>query len=883
MRNFTVMDSQKLGALFEKASINIFTHLFESWEYKVLEYRSQKSGIQFGFDLFFKIKKSTYPINIFIECKASKTDNEIPIQELVEKSSQLNWANFPNKDIHICFSPTREVKLSNLHLSLVDATKNFPFIVIDWTRKNNDYSKLLFLSYYGEDLDILAFKDFLLKSDKIDTKNQSSIKFDDLSEIFLENFHDAIDENINLKTSNSFDFINSVYWEKIIDNSDKKIRNLYQFYIKTDSNSNRIKQIVANHLNIKNKDAHKQIRKSFDEFSTSENINTIFIKITSAGGTGKSTFLYDLAKKWYLTFNTFILNEPLEEKEFKELEKIISFSQKKKPILLLIDNFLLFAEDNNWSIKRLGEWISSKSNKKIILLAFERKIRLNTLENLTAFQSFFDKIHQIHYGFKYDKKKKIFNKIIEILDLKVTDEKLSQLRKRYLTQNSSISESTFGLLKYIDEEKLKLNYRHDWEDWNYYVKSTDDKRLKNLYLLVSTFYQFGLWLTIEFCSAFLKIDDFELVNILDYDKSLPIYSYGNRVYLRHETLANWYFENSSTNRKASIYIFEKFLKSINSTFEIQLFIRVCRNKEFEKSFLGSYLNEGLKIKILTHYIHNVDEDAFVILFLAGLYRRNLQFEEAVKYLKKIEQTDKNNFHLNLELSKLYSKKEEFEKAQIYAETAISNSNTVSNFDKSQAYYELGKTFLFQKEITKAVDNFKLATKYFRNNIYAGRDLGRVYLKSPNKKVRQVGLEIYNRLLEVDENNLELRIDFIRGLIEAKKINKAEDTLLFSPNTIHTFRITRKMFFDYYEKKEMEIHGIALMNRILDKTRNTILDDEKAFILNLKGDLFKKIEYLDQSIGCYEKSNSLKVSAYAISQLGYLYLKKVNIQKHWSTI
>ncbi|MDQ3011637.1 MAG: hypothetical protein M3X11_13135 [Acidobacteriota bacterium] len=127
------MQSEILGTLFEKATLGILRELFECWGFQLADIKSQRSGTQHGFDVHCRITKGQINLSLFIECKASNSFNSIEHRELSEKVAQLNWANFPRKDAHIFFSPTRAFDLNNQRLSIEDNA--WPFVIIDWMRK----------------------------------------------------------------------------------------------------------------------------------------------------------------------------------------------------------------------------------------------------------------------------------------------------------------------------------------------------------------------------------------------------------------------------------------------------------------------------------------------------------------------------------------------------------------------------------------------------------------------------------------------------------------------------------------------------------------------------------------------------------------------------
>ena len=189
------MESSQLGKLFEQAAAEILSALFQCWRYEVTESKVQKSGTQHGFDIYFKIDKQHTRLNVFVECKASKTYNKIPWRELTQKIAQLNWAGFSQKDVHLFISPSRTFDLDNQQLTIEDNA--YPFVIIDWMRKDDGVNPVLelFAAYrsYGEDPATRECCDFLFSA--IDPTFSTDNTFEEVCHRLKQDFDRRIAEH----------------------------------------------------------------------------------------------------------------------------------------------------------------------------------------------------------------------------------------------------------------------------------------------------------------------------------------------------------------------------------------------------------------------------------------------------------------------------------------------------------------------------------------------------------------------------------------------------------------------------------------------------------------------------------------------------------------
>ena len=74
-------------------------------------------------------------------------------------------------------------------------------------------------------------------------------------------------------------------------------------------------------------------------------------------------------------------------------------------------------------------------------------------------------------------------------------------------------------------------YNFDWDDWERFARDSAPN-LRRLYLVMSTFYQFGYSLHMEFCAGLLNdVDSIHINTALGESHNLPIYKRGSHLFL----------------------------------------------------------------------------------------------------------------------------------------------------------------------------------------------------------------------------------------------------------------------------------------------------------------------------------------------------------------
>ncbi|MBA7704386.1 hypothetical protein ES703_113193 [subsurface metagenome] len=361
--------------------------------------------------------------------------------------------------------------------------------------------------------------------------------------------------------------------------------------------------------------------------------SAVLVKILSRAGEGKSTFLWHIAKKYSGRFNVVIL-EDITKEVLIRVERALVERDLALPVVMLLDNPSICGEE----LVRLGPKIVAGFRKRGLVFAIsEREFRYSNIEDIDVFENNFDYVAGITYQAGY-LRRQIFDKLFELLEEEygVPGELKQTAREIYLSdRRKSTSECTFAVVKYL-RSVGKIRFAFDWEDWEKFASSREP-RLKDLYLVLATFYQFGFNLAIDFCAGFLEgVKNRDIIRALGDSYNLPIYRRGGRLFLRHETIASWYLDDAEEatrkNRDCSEDIFREFLGKIEGSFERDLLIWIYKNKDFQDSYLAKYLSIERRAELLRGYIEAHQKELKCRTELAKIYQHEGKYKEAEEIL-----------------------------------------------------------------------------------------------------------------------------------------------------------------------------------------------------------------------------------------------------------
>lgn len=856
------MDSQSIGDVFEKASITIFRRLFEHWGYSpYFIHKRQKSGTQFGFDIYFKLEKPDFlPIHVFIECKGSKTFNTIKKRELDIKSYQLKKSAFPKKDIHIYFSPTRTINYENDELPVDEHT--YPFCVVDFTNKNGEHCDTFKLfSSLSSQLEVMSFLDSF--ESPYHASNEPCDDFESISHRLKQLFLSKVDSFLSSQENNDLTFMSGSYWNKLKETTDKK--RLITFYSMLDSYKENLKAVVAHDIHVENKSFNKVFKYTFSEVKKDGGL----IKILSNGGQGKSTFLLSIAKRLSVNHPVFYCNR-LTKSTPAQLRSAISMLNVSQLPVLLIDD--LDAYQNELQV--IGEELAN-FRKGLIVIVAERYFRYNNIRNIQYFEnSFFLEPKEIRYNLNRSLDKvydKLFVVLSEISENELNKEKYKRI---FLTgDRKTLAERIYQvLIELRKDDKVNTKFKFEWDVWEEWDVVKNQPPLDLLYMYVAAFYQFGNSISIEFLQSF---PDFEtlsktrLLNAVEQSPNQPIIRKGDFLQLRHEKLGEWYINEKSKHEQIR-YIYQKWLSNINSDFSKNLLLWTYRNYDFTVSTFKDLLPiENVK-KLLVTYISNNPHELSARTELSKIYQQQNNWGEAEKVLLKSLEIDDKQLHARTELSKIYQQLKKWDKAEekLLEYIAIDPNGLHPRTELSKIYQEQKKWPEAEKVLTDLLEIDK-------DNIQARTELSRIYHRQEKWKKAK---KILKQSLKIDKNNLPARTELSKIYQRQEKWRKAKKILLQSIQIDKKQLHARTELSRIYQKQERwkKAKKILLESIEIDK-KQLHARNELSKIFQQQGKWRKAKKILLQSIQINENNHI------AFNELSKVYIHKKKWDKAINTL
>jgi len=846
------MQSEKLGALFEKATLGILRELFECWGFQLAETKLQRSGTQHGFDVYFRITKNHINLSLFVECKASNSFNYIEHHELSEKVAQLNWANFSRKDVHIFFSPTRAADLNNQRLSIED--NSWPFVIVDWMRKEvgDNLPLELFAAYRktGQNQEVLDYCDFL--SSNMPNEFSTDRSFAEVCAQLNRHFERRIEEHNAASLDDNYRIINGTFWSRIQQNSSTEARRNY--YTKTDARPTTLEEVVANDLCIKNELVEKEFDQTLNQATQDK---FALIKILSRGGEGKSTFLYRIARL-YCQQHTVVSLDDIPNM-LSGLQERLQRLQADGAIILLLDNAALHGQE----LKNFAYKLNRAFRKQtLILVVAEREFRYQHIEDLKEFEAAFNNTYSISYR-AGRLKPQVFDELIIHLQTSnpLTEELIKGAKSAFLDDpRKSISESVFAVISYLREKTGLQGYSFDWEDWERFARKNASD-LERLYLVLATFYQFGFGLKTDFCVGFLRdVDEIRINTVLGDSKNLPIYRRGRYLFLRHETIATWYLDESSPqtrrNHINSELVFKDFLQRVNTDFSRDLFIRLCiKNKDFRRSYLSKFLDDSNRANLLLDFITQYPKELKCRTELSKIYQRQKRWLEAKATLLELLERDPNNLHARTELSKIYQRQKKWQAAEdILLELLRLDPENL------HTRTELSKIYQWQKKWQAAEDILLECLTIAPDDLNSRTELSKIYQRTDRKEEAetllreclQIDPDDPNSMLELGKicvqdqarwNEAEQFFNKVRSVEPDNLHAKTELSALYAKMKMWGAR--EKILFEIYEQNPEDIPTLMELARTFSRFRKyrvTLKLLDKTSELR-RGDLLTTLELI----------------------------------------
>jgi tetratricopeptide (TPR) repeat protein len=587
------------------------------------------------------------------------------------------------------------------------------------------------------------------------------------------------------------------FWEKVRLESD--MEHLCLYYVRTDSTFVRLLDVVANDYYIRNDRLDSEFSSKLDEALKS---NAGLVKLLSKAGEGKSTFLYHIAKEYADRFTTIIMEDVTNE-TIMRIEDRLGSKYPTRPALLVLDNASVY-EDN---LVRLAPRIVSRLRKyRFAFIVAERDFRYEKIEDIAGFESNFSTVVRVDYSANH-LREKIFSKLFSMLvsGYGVSCDKEGEAKRIYLSDSRrSISECTCAVIDFL-KTKTRTRFSFDWEDWDEFASPG----LQRLYLIVSTFYQFGYDLDIDFCASLLDgVDYITISSVLSDNPNLPICKRRGRLQLRHETLASWYLdpasESTRRNREHSEHIFERFLNNIRTPFARDLFIWLCiKNRDFSASYLSKHLDDNRRIRILIDYIACDPAELKCRTELAKIYQYQKKHDQAEQVLQDLLSIDPQNLQARTELAKIY----QYQKKHDQAEQVLLECINIHS-DDLDARTELAKIYQYQKKHDQAEKVLLECINIHSDDLDARTELAKIY---QYQKKHDQAETVLQDLLSIDPQNLQARTELAKIYQYQKKHDQAEQVLLECIN-IHSDDLdarTELAKIYQYQKKHDQAEQVLL--------------------------------------------------------------------------
>lgn len=794
------MRSSDLGKLFESASSKVLDELFKCWGYETVDYKIQNSGTQHGFDIFFKLSAPHARLNVFVECKASNTYNTLDARELTRKTGQLSWAGFPEKDVHLFFSPSRSVEYDNELLTIEDDSR--PFAVVNWMRKEGgaNLAAELFAAYNGRgsDPEVLEYCDFLFS--EVDPAFRTDRSFEEVCELLRRDFDRRVAEHGAAARLKDYRIMNGAFWGHA--RQETHAEYLHYYYTKTDSTPARLVDVVANDFYVKN----EPLDRAFERvLAQAVRERAALIKVLSKGGEGKSTFLHHIAKTHYGEHFVVWLEDTGTE-ILAEVERHVRRLDAERPLLFLLDNAAVYGRPLTDFARKLT---AAFRKHRLVLVLAEREFRYENIEDLQEFEAAFNETHTINY--RSDRiQAQVFDRLITHLQAGAPLAAPSEDAAKDIfleDRRKSLTERTFSVVKYLKATEQLKGYNFDWDDWDEFARE-NAPALRRLYLVLATFYQFGYSLDLDFCASFLRdADAIDINTVLRDNSNLPLYRRGRHLLLRHETIASWFLDDTTdrtlANRRNSEEIFKAFLANVTTPFARHLFIGLCiKNPDFRRSYLAHLVTDDLRVSILKTFIHHNPTELKCRTELSRIYQRQKRWDDAESVLKDLISHEPESLHARTELSRIYQRQGRWGEAE-----AVLLESLRIDSEQLHPRTELSRIYQRQKRWDEASRILLECLRINPDDLESRTELSRIY---QGRGRREEAEAILLDTLRIDSENLHARIELNKLYQKQGRTSEAEKLLLaclqIDPNNLNSLlelgKICSRDFIRYEEAERL---------------------------------------------------------------------------------
>ena len=325
----------------------------------------------------------------------------------------------------------------------------------------------------------------------------------------------------------------------------------------------------------------------------------------------------------------------------------------------------------------------------------------------------------------------------------------------------------------------------------------------------------------------------------NFDKAIEMFD---------KTLAIYKYSVSALNNKAGVYMDQKDYEQARSiykeTLELDPFYsypymnlgNICKNlREFDQAM--EYYQKGLK---------NNPLHLPTLSSRAGCYFSMTQYDEALKGFQELLKIDDKNKYYYSNIGMCYLNMGNLEKALEWMEKGIQMDPKDGGikFRKGLVLFKLGRDSEYNQLYNDMIQEGQQDPDDLHKNLFNGYKLQVVYMK--NKKNYKVGLEICEKILEMDDLDIGTLVDKLYMLNE-ERFNKK--VLELSKEVLEKFPKNRNVLYqqgvaamflkDYELGEKCFVQVVKMSKRNISALKNLFV----CFKNNLKE--FDKLQILNQ--------------------------------------
>lgn len=703
-------------------------------------------------------------------------------------------------------------------------------------------------------------------------------------------FYDKVVSNIGVNYVISF---NKGYWDHYKNQTPAK-NQLLKYYSNNNSSHKILPQVIAHSYHIERNDIIRieregpQSIRTILQFNRNLKNSSVYL-IDSEGGTGKSSFIFQVGFQHHEEYNTLLIRDYNQEMTFP-------LAKGRHSLVLMDDASSLL--DNKKSVKFFLDALYNKYQEMgVTILLFERTSLIEnkhrkTLESLGEYT-----YSSIEFA-SFTLDKVILPQILEkvILELEVEERHHSAVKYHFLSdKNVTLVERICAILKHLKYLDItNFDFKFDWDDWSLFCdKSINLFELKSLYQTLSILNSVEVYPQINFCLEYFQSNLSSDALSLLLNEDLPIVkTVDGTLAVRNVNTIEYYFDQNNISQESIKTVLEEIIEycltAPFSSAKVHLLRNIYRNKFIEnndvyKSVLPS--NQSV-IKTFKQFVkENIygSDASKTLMELYQLYSREEKHEKAKKQLGIIIKRFPNDcLHAETKRVKNLIYKRNFDTAfneledlkskyptnlyvlNLYIDCLLRKKG-ITSLEKYAEYSIILKRAKSSEDLAlflnKAI-SFKSFSTYSKEISFFYKDLIEKSREKPNIwrfKVQYAKFLFFNKY---SENQLEI---LIKDILE--NCNSPHIVCHFANHliTLGGYAIAEQLIRNSLQKSDVHVLGLnSVLATILDKRigdLHNIKDKSKILLISkeIVALLSKNIELDSQNI-------------YSIHQLYHHYIK-----------